>query len=76
MNRKKRYSISDVRHITHIVFDSIWQSGMMNRSQAYNWMAHVMGIPPENAHIGKLSYIQCIRLIKKVNRKKDYHGRA
>lgn len=54
------------RRRAHDVFDRLWRPGvdrLMNRATAYAWMAHVMGIAKEDAHIGRFNEAQCNALI-------------
>lgn len=48
---------------THRLFDAIWQPpARMSRSDAYSWMAKLLGIEKEEAHIAALSYDECIKV--------------
>jgi hypothetical protein len=44
------------------LFDPIWQSGQMTRSQAYEWLAREMGLPKQRCHIGGFNEAQCKRV--------------
>jgi len=55
----KRY-----RMAAHKVFDALWRQGPLSRNQAYTWMAQVMGMTPEEAHIGRFTKEQCVVLIR------------
>lgn len=52
------------RHKAHRAFDALWISGLMSRSEAYQWMAKVMVLKKREAHIGKFNATQCRQLIK------------
>lgn len=59
----------DARYQAHEAFDSLWRGrsgGWLTRAEAYAWMAQVLMIPPEVAHIGMLSDRQCEALIEAV----------
>lgn len=48
---------------THRMFDAMWHPpAQMSRSDAYAWMAKVLGIPFEDAHIACLSYEESIKV--------------
>ena len=54
------------RMAAHALFDRLWQGGRahrkMNRYKAYGWMAAVMGLTRDEAHIGRFNAEQCQRL--------------
>ena len=51
------------RQAAHYVFDHLWKEGHMSRSSAYRWMQKVMGMSPEEAHIGRFNREQCRTLV-------------
>ena len=55
-----------MRIAAHEVFDALWKDGRMTRSEAYAWMGEVMGLGPDEAHIGRFDKATCTRLIKAV----------
>jgi hypothetical protein len=44
-----------LRTKAHEEFDKLWQSGLMSRSKAYNWLAAALEIDPSQCHISWLS---------------------
>lgn len=44
-----------LRTRAHSEFDRLWQSGLMSRSKAYNWLASQLGIAASDCHISWLS---------------------
>jgi len=46
----------DARRAAHAAFDPLWQGrrAPMSRSEAYRWLAYVLGCNQEQAHIGHL----------------------
>jgi hypothetical protein len=50
----------------HDAFDRLWRYGPLSRSEAYGWMAGVLGVPREEAHIGRLDRGACARLVAAV----------
>jgi len=59
-NKKLR----QVRSQAHKVFDPIWKSKQMTRSQAYCWLAERMSISPSECHIGMFDVSQCQKVIQ------------
>ena len=47
------------------VFDLLHTSGTMTRSEAYRWLAKLVGLPTEEAHIGNMGEYNCKRIIEK-----------
>ncbi|WP_420827923.1 zinc-finger-containing protein [Geomicrobium sediminis] len=52
-----------LRHRCHKALDPIWQSQIVTRSETYEWVAKVLNLPAEEAHIGKLNKSQCQKLL-------------
>ena len=44
-----------LRHKAHDAFDPIWQSGLLSRTDAYNWLAERLNIEPADCHISWLT---------------------
>lgn len=53
----------------HRLFDRLWQSKKMKRTAAYAWLSQAMGLPSEQAHIGRFDREQCARVIALVEEK-------
>jgi hypothetical protein len=55
-----------LRHRCHELFDPRWRDRTHFRSRrgAYKWLADVMGVPAEKAHIGMFDRAQCERLLR------------
>lgn len=49
----------------HREFDLLHTSGIMTRSQAYRWLAKLVGLPEKEAHIGNMGEYNCKRIIEK-----------
>ena len=52
------------RNSAHALFDPIWQSGRMTRSQAYGWLAREMGLPQGHCFIGGFDEAQCKKVVE------------
>jgi len=57
--------LRDARKHCKPVFNQIWQSGRMNRTRAYQWLAEKMGIPARECHFGWFNVEQC-QMAKKI----------
>lgn len=48
---------------THRLFDGLWlEPARMTRADAYAWMAKLLRIPHEDAHVASLSYDECVKV--------------
>lgn len=54
----------------HAAFDPLWKDGPLSRTEAYNWMADILGLTKEQAHIGELDLGMCKGLIAAVDARK------
>ncbi len=50
----------------HEVFDRLWKTGKMKRSEAYAWMRNSMKLDSANAHISEFTAEMCHRLEQEV----------
>ena len=57
--RKKRIQ-------AHKVFDKLWRSGEISRSEAYKFLQKTLHLPAKDAHISHLSIDECDELIHQV----------
>ena len=48
----------------HRVFDALWKSGRMTRTEAYRWLAAQLHLPESRAHIGGFEMDQCQNVIE------------
>jgi hypothetical protein len=56
------------RSRTHQVFDALWKNvGDYTRSQAYAWMADLLGTEKSKTHIGMLTIAQCRTVREAIN---------
>lgn len=63
--------LRELRKTAHSIFDPMWRGKYkMSRSKAYAWMAEVMDLPGEKAHIGMFNDDQCKALIEKAKEKR------
>lgn len=51
------------RIIAHHFFDGLWRRRGWTRVEGYQWMAHVMGLTRDEAHIGRFTRDQCFALV-------------
>lgn len=52
----------------HNAFDQLWMGGPINwkRTDCYSWMQRTMGLPEDQAHIGRFTKEQCQKLYEHV----------
>lgn len=51
----------------HRAFGYLWESGLMTKKQAYLWLQAKLGLPKQEAHIGKFSLFRCEEVIRLCN---------
>ena len=52
-----------LRNEAHRYFDQLYRSGMMNKQDAYLWLADFLQVPLSQAHIGYLGEYYCKQVI-------------
>lgn len=52
-----------VRAYAHTLFDEIWQSGLMDRTAAYEWLAYELSMPVSKCHLSKFDRQKCMRVV-------------
>lgn len=59
-----------LRQRCHELFDPLWQtrSHFRSRTDAYRWMATIMGCKVSNCHIGMFSKEGCLKLISELEK--------
>lgn len=48
----------------HEAFDPMWKRGIMDRNEAYRWLAGKMGISKRKCHIGMFTPDQCREVVR------------
>lgn len=48
----------------HAALDRLWESGLMSKKQAYLWIQVELGLPEQEAHIGRFSTFRCEQVIQ------------
>ena len=51
----------------HAALDRLWKGGLMSKKQAYFWLQAKLGLPEQEAHIGKFSLFRCEEVIRLCN---------
>lgn len=60
--------LREAKKMAHRIFDGLWQKEkLMTRKEAYAWMQRIMRLSPRDAHIGEMTFEQCMTLYEKVN---------
>lgn len=52
------------RQEAHRVFDAIWKTEGLTRSDAYEWLAGQMNLPKHRTHIAYFNVAQCDEVIR------------
>lgn len=47
----------------HAMFDPLWKTGVMSRSEAYKWLAEEMNMTREQCHISLFNVRECKEVI-------------
>lgn len=63
LGRLANFELRKAKMAAHAVFDPIWRSGTMRRTQAYQWLAGELGIDPKDCHIGMFDVDACRRVV-------------
>lgn len=48
----------------HAALDRLWEGGLMSKKQAYLWLQAKLGLPEQEAHIGRFSTFRCEQVIQ------------
>ncbi len=48
----------------HKAFNRLWETGLMGKKQAYRWLQAKLGLPEQEAHIGRFSLFRCEEVIR------------
>lgn len=63
LGRLANAELRQAKRNAHAAFDPVWQSGRMNRSKAYKWLADALGIHKRACHIGMFDVDMCGRVV-------------
>jgi len=59
-------ALRSARSAAHDLFDPLWKSRRMGRSEAYAWLSEQLNVPFERTHISMFDIEQCKRLMDAV----------
>lgn len=62
------HELRTLRRTAHHYFDQLYQSGMMSKQDAYQWLADLICAPLSEAHIGYLGEYYCKQVIEESRR--------
>jgi len=68
LGRLANAELRSAKSAAHAMFDPLWKSKKMRRSQAYSWLAAQMKIKPEDCHIGMFDVEQCKQVFQIMRR--------
>lgn len=58
------HNLRSLRREAHRYFNCLYESGLMDKQQAYQWLADLINAPMSEAHIGHLGEYYCRQVIK------------
>lgn len=58
------HNLRSLRREAHRHFNCLYESGLMDKQQAYQWLADLISAPMSEAHIGHLGEYYCRQVIK------------
>ena len=64
--------LRSLRKECHKRFDVRWKTRQVSRSKAYQQLAEMMDLPPEQAHIGMFDETQCKKLLSLIPKERNY----
>ena len=68
--------LRELRAEAHRQFDKLFLRGYMSKHDAYQWLGGILGVPANQAHIGKLSVLACNLVIREAAKQAAwYHDR-
>lgn len=56
--------LAQARAEAHSIFDQLWKSGEMTRTEAYRWLAEQLRIPYERCHMLQFDEYLCQQVVK------------
>lgn len=59
LGRLANAELRKAKNAAHRAFDPIWKSKLMNRKQAYKWLAESLGVDGSDCHIGMFDVETC-----------------
>ncbi len=81
MGRMADRKTRSLRNQVHQLFDPKWRGFSMGRTEAYHWLAELLGIPPWEPipHIGQMDATTCeraVRLLQQATMTEDFGRRT
>lgn len=67
--------LRQLRTQTHMVFDRLYNTGIMSKRNAYRWLADYMCCPLSEAHIGLMGEYYCHQVIRESQKILDTYQR-
>lgn len=58
------HNLRSLRREAHRYFNRLYESGLMDKKEAYQWLADVISAPLSEAHIGHLGEYYCKQVIR------------
>ena len=71
LGRLANQKLRNYKQEAHKNFDPLWQSGLMTRREAYEWLSAMLHIKVEDCHIGMFDVNMCKETITICKRQSD-----
>lgn len=72
LGRLANAELRAAKQAAHAAFDPTWMNTGQPRKTAYAWLAHKLGIPVEDCHIGEFDVDRCRLVVEICKREKAY----
>ena len=69
------HELRTLRRTAHHYFDQLYQSGIMTKQDAYQWLADQISAPLSQAHIGYLGEYYCKQVIEQSRKILNRHSK-
>lgn len=67
LGRLANTELRKAKMAAHATFDPIWKKGVMTRKEAYAWLSSMLGIHPDDCHMGMFDVDTCSRVVAACN---------
>jgi hypothetical protein len=64
LGRMANAELKKEKQLAHQAFDTIWKSGKIRRTQAYNLLSKKLGISVHDCHIGMFDKTMCQKVVE------------
>jgi hypothetical protein len=57
--------LRSAKKLAHSQFDLLWKTGLMTRPESYKWLQELLNKTEPDAHIGELTFDECLLVYNK-----------